>query len=110
MSVTSTLVSQPFSATAHYKSKGTTLSGSLDDSGRGSVVFDTGSATKGYRVYVDLKVGSQAARREAPPSALFRLAEGHVASRAVVTLARARQAVLESLGGVQASCRPRRRA
>jgi predicted nucleotidyltransferase len=37
-------------------------------------------------------------RRDVPPSALFRLVEGHVASRAVLTLARARETVLEELG------------
>lgn len=37
-------------------------------------------------------------RREVPPSALFRLLEEHVASQAVLALARARQTVLEKLG------------
>ncbi len=37
-------------------------------------------------------------RREVPPSALFRLLEEHVASQAVLGLARARQTVLEELG------------
>jgi predicted nucleotidyltransferase len=37
-------------------------------------------------------------RREVPPSALFHLVEGHVASRALLTLARARATVFEELG------------
>ena len=37
-------------------------------------------------------------RREVPPSALFRLVERHVASRALLTLARARATVFEELG------------
>jgi predicted nucleotidyltransferase len=37
-------------------------------------------------------------RREVPPSALFHLVEGHVASRAVRALANARATVLEELG------------
>ena len=37
-------------------------------------------------------------RREVPPSALFRLVEGHVASRVLLTLAGARATVFEELG------------
>lgn len=37
-------------------------------------------------------------RRDVPPSALFRLVEDHVAAQAVLSLARARQSILDQLG------------
>lgn len=41
-------------------------------------------------------------RREVPPSALFRIVPDHVAVRAVLALSRARDLVLEELGGLAA--------
>lgn len=45
-------------------------------------------------------------RRETPPSALFRLVEGHVASQAVLALARARLTVLDEIGGLASELSP----
>ena len=44
------------SATAHYKSTDTTHSGTADGSGRASIAFNIGGATKGYTVQVDVTV------------------------------------------------------
>jgi predicted nucleotidyltransferase len=52
-------------------------------------------ASRVLPVLVDLGVVE---RRETPPSALFRLVEGHVASQAVLALARARLTVLDEIG------------
>jgi predicted nucleotidyltransferase len=52
-------------------------------------------ASRVLPVLVDLGVVE---RREVPPSSLFRLVEDHVASRAVMALAGARQTVLDELG------------
>jgi predicted nucleotidyltransferase len=46
-------------------------------------------------------------RREAPPSALFRFVPEHVAARAIVALADARQAVLEELASTARDLVPR---
>ena len=45
-------------------------------------------------------------RREAPPSALFRLVPDHVAARLVVALSRARELVLDELGRGAAKVSP----
>lgn len=45
-------------------------------------------------------------RREAPPSALFRFVQEHVASRAVMALAGVRQSVLEDIGKTAAELSP----
>lgn len=44
------------SATAHYKTTATTHTGTADGSGRASIAFDIGGATKGYTVQVDVTV------------------------------------------------------
>lgn len=45
-------------------------------------------------------------RRDVPPAALFRLVEDHVASRAVLAVARARTTVLDELGSTAAELSP----
>src|SRR5687767_2501363 len=56
------------------------------------------SIAQASRVMPDLVELGMVERRDEPPSVLFRLVEEHVASRAVLALAGARQAVLEGLG------------
>ena len=45
-------------------------------------------------------------RRDVPPAALFRLVEDHIASRAVLAVARARTSVLQELGATVAELSP----
>jgi len=45
-------------------------------------------------------------RRDVPPAALFRLVEEHIASRAVLAVARARTTVLQELGSTAAKLSP----
>lgn len=45
-------------------------------------------------------------RRDVPPAALFRLVEDHIASRAVLAVARARTTVLQELGSTAAKLSP----
>jgi DNA-binding IclR family transcriptional regulator len=56
------------------------------------------SAAQASRVLPELVSLGMVDRREAPPSALFRLVHEHVASRMVRSLTRARETVLEELG------------
>ena len=46
------------SATAHYKTTETTHTGTADSSGKDSIAFQIGGATKGYTVNVDVTVSS----------------------------------------------------
>ena len=59
--VTSNVPTTPFTVTAHYKSKDRALSGVTNGAGVGSVTFDVGSATKGYKVKVDVNISGKAA-------------------------------------------------
>jgi DNA-binding transcriptional ArsR family regulator len=64
------------------------------------------SIAQASRVMPKLVELGMVARREVPPSALFRLVEDHVASRAVLALAGARRTVLEELGQAAGTLAP----
>ena len=61
VTVASSLPNTAFVVTLHYKSKDSQYSGTTDGNGAGSVTFQIGSATEGYAVKVDVKVGGTAA-------------------------------------------------
>lgn len=64
------------------------------------------SPAQASRVLPDLVRLGLVDRREAPPSALFSLVEGNIASRAVRALSRSRDAVLEEMGAVAGTLDP----
>ena len=64
------------------------------------------SVAQASRVMPTLVELGMVERRDVPPSAQFRLVEEHVASRAVLALARVRQTVLEELGRAAAALAP----
>src|SRR5207244_8110706 len=64
------------------------------------------SIAQASRVLPNLVGLGMVERREVPPSNLFRLREEHVASRAVLALAGARQTVLEQLGRTAGALAP----
>lgn len=60
VSVTSNVPSTPFTATANYKSKDTTQSGTTNGQGSGSVSFMISRATPGYEVVVEVDISGKA--------------------------------------------------
>jgi hypothetical protein len=60
VTVTSSLPNAAFVVTLHYKSKDSQYSGTTNGNGAGSVTFQIGTATEGYAVKVDVKVGNTA--------------------------------------------------
>ena len=64
------------------------------------------SIAQASRVLPNLVGLGMVERRDVPPSTLFRLREEHVASRAVLALAGARQTVLEQLGQTASALGP----
>jgi predicted nucleotidyltransferase len=64
------------------------------------------SIAQASRVMPKLVEQGMVERREVPPSALFRLVEDHMASRAVLALAGARRTVLEELGQAAGALAP----
>lgn len=64
------------------------------------------SPAQASRVLPDLVSLGLVERREAPPSALFAMVDGNIASRAVRALSRSREAVLEELGTLAAEIDP----
>ena len=64
------------------------------------------SVAQASRVMPSLVTLGLVERREAPPSALFRLVRDHVAARAVVALAGAREAVIDELAMTAAELDP----
>jgi hypothetical protein len=60
VTLTSGVPTTPFTVTAHYKSKTKSLSGVTNGAGAGSVTFDIGSATKGFKVRVDVNISGKA--------------------------------------------------
>jgi DNA-binding transcriptional ArsR family regulator len=65
------------------------------------------SPAQASRVLPELVELGLVERREAPPSALFRLVDEHVAARAVRALSRSRDAVLDELGTLARKMDPR---